>query len=197
MINSTGCPRSPGGTTGAMVRGCTGRMTPGLGMARYIIIDPYRGLQKWEIYSGLVDILWYFDAFWCILIAKNDDSPMDLSFFFPNMCRHSFLANARPYTRPLASAYPKADMLFFSYPWCSTDIFSDQTVSDWSICSEPNHINHWSDQSPWPSGSMARPSAGRKSSGNRRVPSQVHFWVPSEASEFRLPNFGSIFDDFW
>lgn len=24
-----------------------------------------------------------------------------------NMCRHSFLANARPYTRPLASAYPK------------------------------------------------------------------------------------------
>ena len=90
MINSTGCPRSPGGTTGAMVRGCTGRMTPGLGMARYIIIDPYRGLQKWEIYSGLVDILWYFDAFWCILIAKNDDSPMDLSFFSPTCADTAF-----------------------------------------------------------------------------------------------------------
>ena len=115
MINSTGCPRSPGGTTGAMVRGCTGRMTPGLGMARYIIIDPYRGLQKWEIYSGLVDILWYFDAFWCILIAKNDDSPMDLSFF-PQHVQTQLFGQCSPIHQTSGLSVSKSRYVVFLLP---------------------------------------------------------------------------------
>ena len=124
---------------------------------RDIIIDPnfFGGLQKWEIYSGLMDILWYFMIFWCILIAKNDDSPMDWSFqMFPTCADTAFW----PMLAHTPDLWPQriqnmAEMLFFHLPLMfNLYFFSDQTVSDWSICSEANHINHWSDQSPWPSG---------------------------------------------
>ena len=63
-------------------------------------------LDLWIFY----DILMHFDAFWLQKMMIHQW----IWVFFPNMCRHSFLANARPYTRPLASAYPQKPICCFS-----------------------------------------------------------------------------------